>query len=163
MGLTAEQSQQEQYSCDECELKYQNSTGLSNHPKFSKVHADTTNQQLESSSSSSASQGQDEPKVESTATPAIVDSTTEAPTDPLLDELISAEWNDEFIQKHFPALYAAGIRYIPEPPEMSEDFWFSLLSSSPDFSENGYESFIHSSVDFPAPVTSVDENASTTQ
>ncbi len=113
--------------------------------------------------SRSATRGQDEPKAESDMTSAFPDSTMEAPSDPLLDELIFSEWNDEFVQKHFPALYAAGIRYIPEPPEMSEDFWFSLLSSSPDFSENGYESFVQSSVDFPAPVTSVDENASTTR
>ncbi len=35
------QNQQEQYSCDKCDLKFQNSTGLSNHRKFSEVHADT--------------------------------------------------------------------------------------------------------------------------
>ncbi len=96
-------------------------------------------------------------------TSAFPDSTMEAPSDPLLEELIFSEWNNEFIQKHFPALYMAGIHYIPEQPEMSEDFWFSLLSSSLDFSENGYKSFIHLSVNFPDLVTSVNENVSATQ
>ncbi|PBK68120.1 hypothetical protein ARMSODRAFT_976384 [Armillaria solidipes] len=153
MGLPAEQNQQERYSCDQCDLKFQNSTGLADHRK--------TNQQPESSSFTLL--GQEDPKAQLATTAAFPDSTMEALPDPLLDELIFAEWNDEFISKHFPALYAMGFCYVPEVPEMSEVFWFSILSSPPNFGENGYESFLHLPVDFPALVTSVDENTSTTQ
>ncbi|KAK0184408.1 hypothetical protein F5146DRAFT_1171047 [Armillaria mellea] len=155
------QNQEERYSCDECDLKFRDSTGLAIHRMCSEMHADTTNQQPESSSY--ASQGQDNPKEESATTPPFPDSTTEAPPNSLLDELIFSEWNDEFISKHFPALHAGGFRYDPEVPEMSDDFWLSILSSPLDFGDNGYGSFLDSSVDSPGSVTDVDEHPSAMQ
>ncbi|SJL15903.1 uncharacterized protein ARMOST_19411 [Armillaria ostoyae] len=109
------------------------------------------------------SQGQEDPKAELAMTADFSDSIMKALPNPLLDKLIFVEWNDEFVSRHFPALHAVGFCYVPEVPEMSEDFWFSILSSPPDFGENGYESFLHSPVKFPVSVTSVNENASIMQ
>ncbi|KAK0199301.1 hypothetical protein DFS33DRAFT_243554 [Desarmillaria ectypa] len=153
MGLIAEQNQQEQYNCEQCNLKFRNNAGLANHRKFSSMHAHTTVEQPEPSSTI---HDHEEPE----AKPALPDSTTEASPDPSLDELIWAEWNDEFFQKHFPALHAAGIRYIPNTSEIPEDFWISLMTS--DFSQNDHESVVESSTVLPASITCVDDNPSTT-
>ncbi|KAG7441748.1 uncharacterized protein BT62DRAFT_1079901 [Guyanagaster necrorhizus] len=152
MGLTAEQNQQEIYKCAQCDLKFRNHVGLSHHLNFSKIHAAARAEKPPERVPSPDVQDNAKYKSDQATPPGFSDPTS---PDPSLDELIYAEWNDEFIEKHFPAAYAAGARYITNASEMPADIWISLMSSPPDFSKNSYDSFVASFIGLPESATNV--------